>query len=226
MIFVSLFSQVEDVDTSFCFHVETIIWADTNTGFAGGASFPNDADSTVIISWNEQPWLHFFQTLVWVHHGHGTFEIREQFGCLSICGISLLADACVSGAIKFVHASQFFFVPKFRFLSVIGIACTVSLEELPAPDVWKGSKSSLECNPHRADDQISEVRGCVLMVCHWYHSLCWPGPATSTVWTLNGRIWASSASGSSSMESRMNSARLMDVIKTGIKIGHSSLMPS
>jgi hypothetical protein len=85
--FISFFSRVKNVNTDFRSHVEAVVWASTNAGFAGGTGLPNDTDSTVIISRDEEPRLHVFKALVRVHHGHWALKEWKQISRLAVSRI-------------------------------------------------------------------------------------------------------------------------------------------
>ena len=51
---------VENVNTQFCGHVQTIVWTYVNAHLACRTSLPDDTDSPVVVSRYEQPWFHVF----------------------------------------------------------------------------------------------------------------------------------------------------------------------
>ena len=110
VVVISFFGHVQYVDAGFGFHVKTVIGTDIHTGLARGASFPNDADSTIVIAWNKEPWFHFLKTFVWIHHSDGSLKVREQFRRLSIWCIGLVSDGSVSLTIVIIHDKMFFII--------------------------------------------------------------------------------------------------------------------
>jgi hypothetical protein len=67
--------------------VEAVVGASTNAGFAGGTGLPNDTDSTVVISRDEEPGLHVFKALVRIHHGHWSLKEWKQISRLTVSRI-------------------------------------------------------------------------------------------------------------------------------------------
>ncbi|MBQ70637.1 MAG: hypothetical protein CMA65_04010 [Euryarchaeota archaeon] len=63
--------SVQNVNTQLCGHVKAVIWADVNTHLTRRTSFPNNPDSSVVVSWNEEPRLHVLKTFVGVLDGLG-----------------------------------------------------------------------------------------------------------------------------------------------------------
>ena len=95
--FVFAFSVVENVDAKFSRHVQTIVRTDVDTHLTCCTGLPNDTDSSVVVSGNEEPWLHVFETFVWILNGLWLPETWEEVRSDSIRGEFLLGDVVVLG---------------------------------------------------------------------------------------------------------------------------------
>jgi hypothetical protein len=76
--FIPFFCRVKNVDTDLRSHVEAVVGASTNAGFASGTGLPNDTYSTVVIARDEEPGFHVFKALVRIHHRHWALKEWKQ----------------------------------------------------------------------------------------------------------------------------------------------------
>ena len=95
--FVFTFSVVKNVNTKFSGHVQTIVWTDVDTHLTCRTGFPNDTNSAVVVSRNEEPWFHVFETFVWILDSLWLPKTWEEVRCHSIWGELLLRYIVVFG---------------------------------------------------------------------------------------------------------------------------------
>ena len=62
--FMLAFCVVENVDAKFCGHVKAVVRADVHAHLARSTGFPNDTDSAVVVTWDEEPRLHVLKAFV------------------------------------------------------------------------------------------------------------------------------------------------------------------
>ena len=64
--FMLAFCVVEDVDAQLGGHVKAVVRANVDAHLARRTGLPNDTDSPVVVSWDEEPGFHFLKSFVWV----------------------------------------------------------------------------------------------------------------------------------------------------------------
>ena len=64
--FMLAFCVVENVDAQFSGHVKAVVRANVDAHLARRTGLPNDTDSPVVVSWDEEPGFHFLKSFVWV----------------------------------------------------------------------------------------------------------------------------------------------------------------
>ena len=94
---VFAFSIVKNVDAQFSRHVQTIVWTNVNTHLTCCTGLPNDTDSSVVISRNEEPWFHVFETFVWILNGLWLPQTWEEIRRDSVRSEFLLGNVVVLG---------------------------------------------------------------------------------------------------------------------------------
>jgi hypothetical protein len=146
--FVFAFCVVKDVDTQFSCHVKAIVRADVDAHLTCCARFPNHTNSAIVVSWNEEPRLHFLKSFVRVLNSLRFPKRWEQVGSDSVGCELLIADVVEFRGLP--CAGLVTIAEEFGVLSVVvphGQALSKDLTKK-----WEGSERRDQCNFERVPE--------------------------------------------------------------------------